>query len=176
MSTVFAQRTKPAKRCHGCVRQEGAEIVEFLVTLPVVLIVLAIVFDFGAIFADQIILTNAARSGTETPRSRTTRRTLVVAQMALTVVLLVGAALAGRSFLRLQSLDPGFRQDGVLTFSTYLMQEYGTPSARIPAALMSTSRLMPSSRIASMTRAAARKCMSSKVMPLRGYWRNSPTL
>ncbi|MEJ2424351.1 MAG: TadE/TadG family type IV pilus assembly protein [Candidatus Thiodiazotropha sp.] len=42
--------------------QRGAEIVEFLVTLPVILIVLAIVFDFGVALSDQSILTNATRA------------------------------------------------------------------------------------------------------------------
>ncbi len=42
--------------------QDGAEIVEFLVTLPVILIVLAIIFDFGVAFSDQTILTNATRA------------------------------------------------------------------------------------------------------------------
>jgi Flp pilus assembly protein TadG len=35
--------------------------VEFLITLPVVLIVLAIVFDFGVAFSDQAILNHASR-------------------------------------------------------------------------------------------------------------------
>lgn len=43
-------------------RQSGAEIVEFLVTLPVVLIVAGIVFDFGVAISDQSILTQATRS------------------------------------------------------------------------------------------------------------------
>ena len=43
-------------------RQRGAEIVEFIITLPVVLIVLAIIFDFGAALSDQAILTTATRA------------------------------------------------------------------------------------------------------------------
>jgi Flp pilus assembly protein TadG len=42
--------------------QSGAEIVEFLITLPVILIVLAIIVDFGVAFTDQTILTNATRA------------------------------------------------------------------------------------------------------------------
>ena len=52
----FSSRNRPGKY------QTGAEIVEFLVTLPVVLIVLGIVFDFGVAFSDQSILTHATRA------------------------------------------------------------------------------------------------------------------
>jgi Flp pilus assembly protein TadG len=42
--------------------QTGAEIVEFLITLPVILIILAIIVDFGVAFTDQTILANATRA------------------------------------------------------------------------------------------------------------------
>jgi putative ABC transport system permease protein len=48
------------------------------------------------------------------------RRILVVAEVALTLVLLTGAALMLRSFERLYTQDPGFRSDHVLTLQTYL--------------------------------------------------------
>ena len=41
---------------------------------------------------------------------------LVVAQMALALVLLVGATLLVQSFRQLHAVDPGFEPDGVLTF------------------------------------------------------------
>ena len=42
------------------------------------------------------------------------RSALVVGQMAMTLVLLVGAGLLGRSFLRLVSIEPGYRTGGAV--------------------------------------------------------------
>ena len=44
------------------------------------------------------------------------RRTMVVAQVALSLVLLTAGGLVGRSFERLLRADPGFEPAGVLTF------------------------------------------------------------
>jgi putative ABC transport system permease protein len=48
------------------------------------------------------------------------RSGLVVAQLALSVVLLVGAMLMMRSFMALQGIDPGFDQSQLLTTRMYL--------------------------------------------------------
>jgi predicted permease len=48
------------------------------------------------------------------------RGALVVAQLALALVLLVGAALLGRSFLRLLAVDPGYRTEGIAVLSMVL--------------------------------------------------------
>ena len=48
------------------------------------------------------------------------RSTLVVAQMALTVVLLVGAGLLGRSFVRVLRVDPGYRTDRIVVMDVSL--------------------------------------------------------
>ena len=54
------------------------------------------------------------------------RNTLVVAEVALALVLVIGAGLMIRSFLRLQRVDPGFNPNNVLMFSIAL------PGARYP--------------------------------------------
>jgi predicted permease len=45
------------------------------------------------------------------------RRALVVAETALALILVAGAALVTRSFARVMSVDPGFRADGVLSLT-----------------------------------------------------------
>lgn len=59
---------------------------------------------------------NGSRSGMGV-RSGKLRGILVSAEMALTVVLVIGAALLIRTFLELQSVDPGFAMHNVITMA-----------------------------------------------------------
>jgi putative ABC transport system permease protein len=62
------------------------------------------------------LLRGGGRAGTGTLGSRRTRNGLVVAEVALAMMLLIGAGLLLRSLVRLLSVDPGFRAAGVLSF------------------------------------------------------------
>ena len=59
-------------------------------------------------------LTEGTRSVAGGRTSERVRQGLVVAQVALTIMLLVGAGLLTRSFVRLLSIDPGYRTDEAL--------------------------------------------------------------
>ena len=61
-------------------------------------------------------LKDGARGGTSSSHARRVRSTLVVTQIALTLVLLVCAGLLSRSFLTLQATANGIDPRGVLTF------------------------------------------------------------
>jgi putative ABC transport system permease protein len=61
------------------------------------------------------ILTETGRGGSMSRSGRAMRNLLVVGEVALAVVVLIGAGLLMRSFAHLRSADPGFRPSGLLT-------------------------------------------------------------
>ncbi len=65
-------------------------------------------------------LKEGGRSAAEGGSRNRVRSLLVVAETALALVLLIGAALMTQSFLRLQRVNPGFRTDHVLTMELAL--------------------------------------------------------
>jgi len=67
----------------------------------------------------------SASSGSGSRRQHT-RSLLVVVEVALSLILLVGAGLMIKSFMRLQEVDPGFEPEHVLT------AEIGLPRAKYP--------------------------------------------
>jgi predicted permease len=60
------------------------------------------------------VLKDSARGGSSGPRSERMRATLVVVEVALAIVLFVGAGLMIRSAQKLAAIDPGFDAAGVL--------------------------------------------------------------
>src|SRR3954470_2083179 len=79
-------------------------------------------------------LADGARGQAGGASSQRIGRMLVAAQVAMTVVLLVGASLLGRSLLRVLSIDPGFRTEGIVAMDLAL------PYSDDPDA---TARLIP---------------------------------
>jgi len=63
----------------------------------------------------HLALKEAGRGSASDRRGEHLRRSLIVAEVALSVVLLVGAGLLARSFARLRAVDPGFDPSSVLT-------------------------------------------------------------
>ena len=82
---------------------------------------------------DKLAATLVESSGRTTGgRARSRLRSgLVIWQLGLSFVLLIGAALMLRSFVKLQGVDGGFRADNVLTMSLDLnFSRYSTPERR----------------------------------------------
>jgi predicted permease len=76
-------------------------------------------------------LKEGSRGLTSGPARQRTRSVLIAAEVALSVVLLVGAGLLIRSFLRIQQVDPGFSPARVLAMRVELPA--ATPSAQVGA-------------------------------------------
>jgi putative ABC transport system permease protein len=73
-------------------------------------------------FSTRDLETNLRESGSGAPGNagRRLRSLLVVAQTALTLILLVGAGLLGKSFYRLLQIDPGFRTESAVAMELSL--------------------------------------------------------
>ncbi|HEX8180905.1 MAG TPA: ABC transporter permease [Pyrinomonadaceae bacterium] len=68
----------------------------------------------------QAGLKEAARGQTAHGAGKRLRGTLVIAQVALTLILLVGAGLLGKSFVELLRVDPGFRPESAVVMDLAL--------------------------------------------------------
>jgi len=73
---------------------------------------------------------NEGGRGADSPVSHAVRNWLIAGEVALAVVLLVGAGLLVRSLLRVQAIDPGFKATSVLTFDLSLPNSRYADDAR----------------------------------------------
>jgi putative ABC transport system permease protein len=78
----------------------------------------------------QGTLKDGSRGSTGSAARRRIRSALVTAEVALAVVLTVGAGLLVRSFVTLLDVNPGFRSEELLTMQITLPGRIGTPEAR----------------------------------------------
>ncbi len=106
-------------------------VAEITLDAPVLLFTAAVAIVSGVLFGIAPMLHLTVKNMSAALREggqRTTvgsarlwlRRSLVVSELALAVVLVVGSGLMLRSFSALQGVDPGFRPEGLLTFRLFL--------------------------------------------------------
>lgn len=116
-------------------------ITEVQVSTSVLLFTAALAVATGVLFglapalrAYSIGTSAGLREGvrsTASPASRRINNSLVAAQVALSIVLLIGAGLLLRSFAHLLAVDPGFRPENLLTMRISLpIRTYDSPGKR----------------------------------------------
>ena len=106
-------------------------------------------------------LKEGGRSATSGRGRHRVRRLLVAAQMAIAILLLVGAGLMARSFARLAEVDPGFEVAQRLSFRLSLPESrapHDLDAARFYAALLERLEALP----------GVEEAASSTVLPLSG--------
>jgi putative ABC transport system permease protein len=101
-------------------------------------------------------LKEGGRSGAEGFRRNRLRKLFIVSEFALALLLLIGAGLMIRSFLRLQRVAPGFTPDRVLTAQIVLPQSSYREAARVGAfqrQLLQRVQALPGAQSASVSMA-----------------------
>jgi len=114
----------------------------------------------------QETLKDGSRSGAADFAGRNVRRSLVVAEVALSLTLLTGAGLLIKSVARLENVDPGFDPHNVLVFNLNLPRvKYGSDTAQILFMQQIVPRLnaIPGVKAAGVT----------SVIPFGGGWSTS---
>jgi putative ABC transport system permease protein len=114
---------------------------EIHIDTPVLLFTLLIAVGTGVLFGLAPAFTSARRAAEALKQSgrntagatrATLRSGLVIAQVAVSFILLIGAGLMLRSFIKLNEVNPGFRTDHLLALRmTPNGSKYGTPVRRI---------------------------------------------
>jgi putative ABC transport system permease protein len=131
LNAALAVRALPAILPAKMPRSQGIAI-----NLPVLLFAVAAVIAVGlslGLFAAwragrgdlQQALASGGRGNSAAGAGRRFRGLVVVGEIAATMVILIGAGLLGRSFLRLISTSPGFRPENLVTAEFSLPQSQG---------------------------------------------------
>jgi putative ABC transport system permease protein len=117
-------RLSPAGILHGTVASIDLTVLAYALVLSLVTSIL-----FGLAPAFQLTSTRSGAALTEGGRNSAAskgglrlRKLLTVSEVALSMILLVGAGLLIRSFIGLFRVNPGFESDSILTTRVYLPQ------------------------------------------------------
>jgi putative ABC transport system permease protein len=116
------------------IEQVGLDRGVLLFTLSLSLLTSLLFGLAPALRGARVNLQDALREGARGTASASSRRlnhAFVISQFALSFVLLIGAALLLQSFMRLLSVDPGFRPENVLTARLSLPSRKYTDQTRV---------------------------------------------
>ncbi len=145
---AWAVRILPAILPANLPRQQGIAI-NTSVLLFALAVVVAVALSLGLFAAWratqgdlQVALTSGSRSFTGSGLSQRFRGFVVIGEIATTLVILIGAGLLGRSFLRLIETSPGFRQQNLITMEFSPANPQGQAFAMDQAAITRQVRLM----------------------------------
>jgi len=118
---------------HGFVVGLDGSVIAFTLALALLTGVLFGLFPVVALWRERAyeVLKEGGRGSGGSRSARATRRVLVIVQMALAVMLLTGAGLLIRSFVRLQEASPGFDTQSVLSVRLDLPQNRYKDTAAI---------------------------------------------
>jgi putative ABC transport system permease protein len=99
-------------------------------TIGAVAVVTVLVSLLPALRSTRTRLATSGITATTGPARQRVRRMLVASEVALSIVLLLGAGLTLRSFFRLLAVDPGYRTDQLLAATVTVPESvYDTPAA-----------------------------------------------
>lgn len=130
-------------------REEIAMHLPVVLAAAIVTAVIALIFTLPPLFQKprvSSVLREAGRGVTSSRQRVRGRSALVAGQVALAVVLMIGAGLMLQSFWRVRHVNPGFLADQVMTFEVGLSKiGYDTPARAILAqnAILDRLRALP---------------------------------
>jgi predicted permease len=118
--------------------------------------------NLGAVLSDE------GRSSTGSRQRNRARSILVAAQVALSMVLLIGSGLLIRSFMRLRTVAPGFDPKNTLTAKTFLPpSSYPQPADRIAFYQNALERLQSIPGVESAAISTALPVLVTRAAPVR---------
>jgi putative ABC transport system permease protein len=140
------------------------------INLPVVVFAVGAALTTGVLFGlipafgvlrhdPQQVLRETDRSGSGGRERQRLRQSLVVIEVGLSLMLLIGAGLLVRSFMRLMAVDPGFSADHVVT-----------AQLRLPGGAEGTNRLLDLTNVLTRVRAlpGVQSAGTVSTLPLHG--------